>query len=161
MREESSSSPFPFNTTKEAWDYFTKAARIHFATLIRQIKDMTPETKTKLKFLRHKDYCARLLYILNMFTFEGDHESEFDLDWAMLLAKPLSASTARESLADLIELGLMGSIDLEDLDNGISTDIPPSTKLLPPIAGGEKKRTPPTKKGGDTSYETNFDFDTD
>ena len=144
-------SPFPFHTIKEAWDYFTKASRIHFAKLIRQVASNSPEIRTKIRLLKNRDYCCRLLYILNIFAFEGDHEGEFDLDWAMLLAKPLSASQARKSLHDLIELGLMGTIELDDLD--LDDDEPRR------LYDGNQNRTPPSKNGGETSSGTKFDFD--
>jgi len=143
-----SSTPFPFNTTKEAWDYFTKAARMHFAKLVRQVSKNKPAIRSKLKFLKNRDYCARLLYVLNMFAFEGDQEGEFDLDWAMLLAKPLSANQARQSIQDLTELGLMGILEL-DIENNHEQ------KLL----SDGKKRTPPAKNGGDISSGTKFNFD--
>jgi hypothetical protein len=145
-------TPFPFHTTKEAWDYFTKAARMHFAKLVRQVGENKLSIRSKLKFLKNRDYCARLLYVLNMFAFEGDHEGEFDLDWAMLLAKPLSAAQARQSIQDLTELGLMGTLELDIEDEQENME---QRRLL----SDGKKRTPPTKSGGDTSSGTKFNFD--
>ena len=154
--------PFPFHTTKEAWDYFTKAARMHFAKLIRQIGENKPSIRAKLKFLKNRDYCARLLYVLNMFAFEGNDEGEFDLDWAMLLAKPLSSAQARQSLQDLVDLGLMGTLELdiedETMDERPGPDGEGDRKNRRLLSDG-KKRTPPGKSGGDTSPSTQFDFD--
>jgi len=147
-------SPFPFRTIKEAWDYFTKAARIHFTKLIKQCIDEDPSIRQKIKTLENRDYCARLLYILNMFAFEGDHEGEFDLDWAMLMAKPMSAAEARKAIHDMIQIGLMGEFDLEYIDDNEDT-IPGQLRQ----DETQKKRTPPRKNGGNTSPNTTFDFD--
>ena len=144
-------SPFPFRTIKEAWDYFTKAARMHFAKLIKQGMDKDPTIRLGIKNLKHRDYCARLLYVLNMFAFEGDHEGEFDLDWAMLLAKPLSAKQARQSIRDLMELGFMGEIEVDEFYNDNE-----QRKLGD--GNGHGKSIPP-KEGGDVTRDTPFNFD--
>jgi hypothetical protein len=161
-------SPFPFRTIKEAWDYFTKAARMHFAKLIREVAKESPEVRQKVKFLPNKDYCARLLYILNMFAFEGDHEGEFDLDWAMLIAKPLSASQARKSIDCLIDLGLLGEIEVDDFqafkagarEDETDGEFVSSDEDLSRRAD-ERRRTPPNRKGGDVSAHTQFNFDSE
>lgn len=143
--------PFPFETMHKAWDYFTKSARVYFARLIRQISQEDPDIRKQVKVLENRDYCARLLYILNMWSAEGDTEdSEFDLNWAMLLAKPMSAKLARKALNDLIQLGL---IDTDDdgyepfHDDRNKSNYPPKPSQRPP------------KPGGDTNSDTTFDFD--
>jgi len=154
-------TPFPFLTLREAWTYFTKAARIHFAKLIRQLHKDDPEFYKKIRFLKNRDYCARLLYILNMFAFEGDDEGEFDLDWAMLLSKPLSAAQARRSVDELILLGLMG-IEDENEERKLPSD-GTETNELRGISRREERdssrRTPPAQRGGDTCAKTKFNFD--
>jgi len=127
-------TPFPFQTIKEAWEYFNKSARMYFAKLIRALSKEDKTIRKKFKELPNRDYCARLLYILSMFVVEGIDDSEFDLDWAMLVSKPLSASQARKSLDNLIELGLIQELDIDE-DNNEPTS------------------------GGDTSSDTKFDFD--
>lgn len=149
--------PFPFHTTKEAWDYFDKASRLHFVRLIRQEAEHDPEIKAKAKLLRNADYCARLLYILNMFAYEGDQRSEFDLDWAMLIAKPLSADQARRSIQDLMDLGLM--TEIHDVERNISLDgsdeeVGGSIEEIQRQRRGFRRGV-----GGDTTADTQFDFD--
>jgi len=141
--------PFQFRTMKEAWDYFTKAARIHFAKLIRTIAKSRPQLRRDIKSLKYHDYCARLMYILNMWALEGDKKAEFDLDWAMLMAKPMSADQARKSVNDLVRLGLMG----RNNTNGRRFTHTDET----PDATDDKKRPP--EKGGETNRDTRFDFD--
>ena len=148
-------NPFPFQTIKEAWDYFTKSARMHFAKLVKGIVEESPEARQQIKALKHKDYCARLLYILNMFAFEGDHEGEFDIDWAMLIAKPLSAAQARKSIMDLISIGLMGEIEETPDQPKRLTDGSPNNEL----PNNHTKRHPPAKSGGEVGPETDYDFD--
>ena len=154
---------FPFLTTKEAWDYFTKAARVHFARLIRQESEDNPEIRKEIKFLSHKDYCARLMYVINMFAYEGNPDGEFDLDWAMLMSRPLSAKQARASVRDLIELGLMGERKTDEqrpneqrlLGTGRDDSESTGGGGVPPAS----KRPHPTKGGGDTGPTTKFNFD--
>ncbi len=146
--------PFPFRTTKEAWDYFDKASRMHFIRLINQESNENPDIKEQAILLRNKDYCARLLYILNMFAYQGDDSSEFDLDWAMLIAKPLSADQARRSIKDLIGMKLM--TEVENIERNIELDNrnDKSSRTVQPFdrrsAGGA---------GGETNHETKFNFD--
>lgn len=106
----SDGSTFPFHSTWEAWGFFNKAAKLCFDRIIDQETVNNPDLLSKIKILKNADYCARLMYILNMFTYEGNIDSEFNLDWAMIMAKPLSASQARQSLSDLINLGLITKI---------------------------------------------------
>ena len=143
--------PFPFLSVKEAWEYFNKAARLHLAHIIRKLSKEQPDLKHQFKMLKHKSYCARLLYLLAMFELDGECESEFDMDWAMLLAHPMSADQARRSINDLTKLGLLSPIANEENTKHTAT-------------GGNRrsvrgKRTPPTKSGGDTSRNTRFNFD--
>ncbi len=148
--------PFPFETVHKAWDYFTKSARVYFARLIRQISQEDPDNglqfRKQVKALENRDYCARLLYILNMWACEGDTENaEFDLDWAMLMAKPMSAQLARKALGDLIHLGLIETDEEPFFDEGrTDTNNRPHSQQQPP--------RPPTR-GGDTNQDTKFDFD--
>ena len=101
---------FPFQTTKHAWDMFDKAAEICFQRLLIQ-ESLVEQAKP----LRNRAYCARLMYILNVFAHEGDHEREFGIDWAMLLARPMSAHQAQSSLDDLIKLGLITDIEEDNI----------------------------------------------
>lgn len=130
---------------KEAWDYFTKSARIHFAKLIRALSKEHPQLRADIKSLKYHDYCARLLYIINMYAYEGNKSGEFDLAWAMLIAKPLSANQARQSVRDLIELGLMTEME-DEVDEE-------------PKKSNEPTRNTPPKSGGNINPETRFDFD--
>jgi hypothetical protein len=148
--------PFPFQTTKEAWDYFDKAARLHFVRIVKADSENNPEIKDAVHTLRNRDYCARLMYILNMFAIEGNDDSEFDLDWAMLLAKPLSADQARRSINDLIGLGLMTKVeyverDIEPYEVDESSD---ETDEEIQRARRGFRRGP----GGNTNANTEFDF---
>ena len=146
--------PFQFRTLKESWDYFTKASRIHFAKLIRSLAKSRPKLRQEIKSLKYHDYCARLMYILNMWAHEGDRGSEFDLDWAMLMAKPMSADQARQSLNDLIRLGLMG----RNNKHGNTQKDTPGT--LDFFNDEENHRTNEKgEPGGNTGPSTRFDFD--
>ncbi len=146
--------PFPFRTVKESWDYFDKASRMHFIRLINQESNENPDIKEQAILLRNKDYCARLLYILNMFAYQGDNSSEFDLDWAMLIAKPLSAEQARRSINDLIGMKLMTEVKniernieitrRDDENNGGTQPLPNRIIRI---------------DGGETNNETKFNFD--
>ena len=107
--------PFPFRTTREAWLHFTKAALINFVQLIKQEEKHIENLREKIKALEYRDYCARLIYLMDMFSQDdGTIDTEFDLDWAMLVAKPLSAKQARQSLRDLIQLGLIHETEQKD-----------------------------------------------
>jgi len=144
--------PFQFETIRNAWDYFTKSARVYFARLIRQVSQEDPDIRKEVKNLENRDYCARLLYILNMWSSEGDTDnSEFDLDWAMLMAKPMSAKLARKALNDLIHLGLIETDDdeYEPFHDDRNKSNHPRQGLGPV----------PPKPGGDTNSDTEFDFD--
>jgi hypothetical protein len=149
--------PFPFHTTKEAWDYFDKASRLHFVRLIKQEAEHNPEIKDKAKALQNRDYCARLLYILNMFAYEGDPSGEFDLDWAMLIAKPLSADQARRSIEELIDLGLMAEV--HDIERNISLDGSDEVSGSAIEDIQRARRGFRKGSGGNTNRETKFDFD--
>lgn len=140
-------SPFPFLTIKEAWEYFNRASRLHLANLVRQRLKDKPEQRAQLKKLRNKGYCARLLYLLTMFELEGDEESEFDIDWAMLIAKPISAQQARRSLNDLIALELLDESIVRSRRSGGHGSV------------SFPQRTPPPRKGGETNSQTKFEFD--
>ena len=153
----SSKGPFPFRTTKEAWDYFDKAARMHFVRLIRQEAINNPEIRQEAKVLPNAAYCARLLYLLNMFAYEGDQAGEFDLDWAMLIARPLSASQARRSIDDLISLGLMA--EAPNVERNISLDEPDERLEEDSEDLYTKRRGFRRGDGGTTTSETQFDFD--
>lgn len=131
---------FDYSDMGEAWVHFTKCARGYFARLIQQKRQEDPDISLKIRAIKYPDYAARLLYILSFFTeseFDTDntHPSEFDLDWAMLMAKPAAVSTAKYTLKQLIQVGLVEEI----------TD--------------EQDEKPPMKPGGDTNSNTEFDFD--
>jgi hypothetical protein len=142
----------------EAWEYFDQAARRHFIRLIKQEMPKNPEIKQKAKVLKNKDYCARLLYILNMFAYEGDQSGEFDLDWALLLAQPLSASQARRSISDLIDMNLMAETTNEsNRTSGLDKDNEGSELFGETVQRSHKQ--PRRGPGGRTSTRTQFDFD--
>lgn len=115
---------FPYDSMLAAWDIFDKVANACFERLLEQEAEVDPEILIRVKAIRNRDYCARLMYILNMFAYEGDEKSEFDLDWAMLWARPLSAKQAAESLTDLVNLGLM-----TEVTHGIERNISNSSRL--------------------------------
>jgi site-specific DNA-adenine methylase len=137
--------PFPFNSLKEAWDNFDGAAQNYFIALIKQESKNNKELINKIKLLKNPTYCARLLYILNMFAATGivleDKSVEFNLDWAMIMAKPFSVRQARQALQDMVELGLMEEIKSED------------------IKSNYKKIEKTKHDGGNTNSNTKFNFD--
>lgn len=140
------SKAFPFQTMMEAWDVFDQVAEACFIRIVEQQAKIDPDLLLKIKILRNKDYCARLMYILNMFAYEGDQDGEFDLDWALLLARPLSAAQARQSLEDLVKIGLMTEINHE-----ITRNIP---KRLQSGMANDKMANPGT--GGYSGTKFNF-----
>lgn len=131
---------FPYNTLLAAWDVFDKAANLCFNRILEQEAEVDPDILIRVKALRNRDYCARLMYVLNMFAYSSNNEhSEFDLDWAMLLARPLSARQAAESLTDLVNLGLM-----TEVTHGIERNVYRDSNNLP--------------EGMDGYPDTKFDF---
>ena len=129
---------FDYSNLGESWVYFTKCARGYFARLIQQKKSEDPDISSKVKVLKYVDYAARLMYVLSFFA---DQEfgpetapSEFDLDWAMLMAKPASVSTAKLTVMQLMDIGFIEKV--EEVDDN-----------------------PPGEHGGNTSPNTEFDFD--
>jgi hypothetical protein len=149
-----SKGPFPFQTTSEAWEHFNGAARMHFIRLLKQEAEHNPDIKEQAKALHNKDYCARLLYILNMYAHEGNTSSEFDLDWAMLMAKPLSASQARRAIDDLIAMKLITRAP--DIERNIKLD-ERNTKLDETTK--EYRQGFKRGRGGKENRKTKFDFD--
>lgn len=142
---------FPFDSVSEARDFFTKCAKSHLKKLLKEVSQHKPKIVEEFAKLKFKDYCARLIYILDMFaagTMEETIDGEFDMDWALLFAQPSSAAQARRSLTDLVRVGLIDEVDLdedEDLPFGKGTDY-------------HKKVNPP-EDGGETNPRTRFDFD--
>ncbi len=140
---------FDYSDMGEAWVHFTKCARGYFARLVKKRASTDdPDMPRKVQMLKYKDYCARLMYVMSFFsptTHEVDESggrlhSDFDLDWAMMLAKPSAVSTAKIALKQLIEIGMIEAIAELDVD--------------------EPKRLPPGPiVGGNTNPDTEFDFD--
>lgn len=134
---------FDYSDMGEAWSDFTKSARAYFARLVkkRTLGD-DPEMIDKVAGLTYKDYCARLMYIISFMPDENDVYAgvDFDIDWAMILAKPTSVNTAKMSLKQLIHIGMITEIE-EDSD----------IKTLPPKNN--------MNDGGSTNINTRFDFD--
>jgi len=74
-----SNNAFPFNTLREGWAYFDKLAQTCFSSIIEQESKKNPNIIKKAKLLKNKDYCARLIFILNIFAYKGNQDSEFDM----------------------------------------------------------------------------------
>jgi hypothetical protein len=130
---------FDYSDMGEAWVHFTKCARGYFARLIQQKKRTDPKITLKVKTLKHPDYAARLMYVLSFFSeneldTKRNHPSEFDLDWAMLMAKPSAVSSAKHTLKQLMKIGMIEEIKDDDDDFRF-------------------------EPGGDTNPTTEFDFD--
>ena len=126
---------FNYSNMVEAWTDFTKAAREYFVKMIKTVHETTDASIIhKSKFLSNRDYCARLMYLMYLLSTSGvSMTSEFDLNWILLLAKPNSVKSVRQSVHELMELGLIKQFELEKLDDIID--------------------------GGDTNQDTEFNFD--
>jgi hypothetical protein len=148
---------FPFENMSEAWEFFTKCARGHFAKVLKKKAQQDLEFASKIRGLRYKDYCSRLMYILHMCASPldtPDFDAEFDMDWAMILAKPNSVAMAKKAVIQLIDLGLIHEIEPGGFNPQESGDShPPKTER------GKKAPKLPPEDGGDTGPRTQFDFD--
>ena len=136
---------FPFKNIPHAWREFTKYARMHLARVLRQAMKIEPSIKDKFIKLKNKDFCARLLYIIDMCANPDSTEalhSEFNIDWALLFARPSSAVQARQALKDLVQLGFIEQIN----DENEGTDFGTS-------------ENGPNLDGGDAGPRTDFDFE--
>jgi len=139
---------FPFDSVGHGWKEFTKYARIHFARVIRQASQIDPTIREKVKKLRNRDFCARLLYTIDMCASLDDNsvlQGEFNIDWALLFARPSSISQARQAVIDLIGMGLIEEIVDGKRNNQDNTD-------------GANDRGKPDG-GGNVGPQTSFDFE--
>jgi len=114
---------FDYSNTGEAWVDFTQCARAYFTRLLHKISKKDPDILDRAQMMKHKNYCARLMYIMSFFMDNEDEKNEFDLDWAMVLARPSSIPEAKKALKELMKVGLIKSIKRND---GPSEEYPDS-----------------------------------